>query len=100
MTSPPHALTTLAPRTSPREDVDADFDDACRRRDYPALQAHLAPMSKRDACDSLSVLFPHLSRHWIVRHFAELMAMSEDEFWRLEYRDPTGEEACRRVMAG
>ena len=96
MSPPPTPVTTLTPRLSPREDD--PFDEACRRRDYGSLQDHLATMTKRDACDRLWSLFPHLSRHWIQRHFADLMAMSEDEFFRLAYSDPTGEEACRRAM--
>lgn len=94
--SPP-TPTLAPPQPFPRKAADP-FERACARRDYVSLQDHLAELSKRDACDRLSALFPHLSRHWIVRHFADLMAMDPDAFWHLTYSDPTGNEACRRVM--
>ncbi|UFU03471.1 hypothetical protein LQF12_02335 [Ruania suaedae] len=98
MTAPP-GLAPTPPRTSPREDAD-DFADACARRDFGLLQTAVAGMTKRDACDHLEGLFPRLSRHWIVRHFRDLMALDADAFWRLQYSDPTGERAVTNVMRG
>lgn len=97
MTAPPGYAPVLDQRTSPREDVSA-FESACARRDYGALQSAISALSKRDAVAHLGALFPHLSEWWIRRHLGALMAIGEDEFWRLAYADPTGERAVRLVM--
>ena len=55
-------------------------------------------MSKREAVDHLHGLFSHMSRHWLVRHFVELMSMDPENFWRLAYKDETGETAVANVM--
>lgn len=99
MPHPPSTISTTTSTTTPVHDQGQAFEEACRRRDYGALQVAVSGMDKRDACTHLAALFPAQSHRWFVRNFALLMSMDPDEFWRLAYKDETGETAVASVMA-
>ena len=84
---------------SPREE-DPAYRDAVARQDYGLLQDAVRDLTKKDAVEHITALFPHLSVWWVRRHFAALMTMSPDDFGRiLQYADPTGDAAVARAMA-
>ena len=98
MTSPPSTLTTLTPASGPRSDAEI-VESVCDRRDIESVQAWVRGMSKRDAVEYLAFHFPRRSPRWYSRNLERLTSIDPEIFWRLTHADPTGEEACRRVMA-
>ena len=88
-----HIQTPADPRSA-----DAEFKAACERRDFALLQDALAGMTKREAVDHLTALFPHRSRSWHFRNFHALVALTPDDMERvLLYADPTGETAVANI---
>ena len=88
-----------APNTpaGPRS-ADAEFLAACERRDYALLQDALRGMTKRDAVEHLTHLFPHKARKWFNRHLGALMALTADDLaFVLDYADPTGDTAAANI---
>lgn len=75
------------------------FARACARRDIGALQAALANLTKREACEHLAALFPHRTHRWFAHHLERITRIDPDLWWRLAYADPTGEQAVRRADA-
>ena len=101
MTAPPGSfssqagLATLTP--TPVHDQGARFEAARVRRDYPALQAAIRDLSKRDAVAHLHQLLPHRSERWYSRNLDALVRLDPDHFWRALHADPTGEAAVRNA---
>lgn len=77
----------------------ADFDAACARRDFSLLQDAVRLMSKRDATEHLSYLFPAHSCRWFSRNFERLMELSPADFERALHADPTANRAIRHLDA-
>lgn len=76
----------------------AQFQDACDRQDYPALQKSIAHMSKRDAVDHLHQTYPHKAKAWFTRNLPYLTALDPIQLNdALGYADPTPREAIRNL---
>lgn len=56
-------------------------------------------MSKRDATEHLSYLFPAHSCRWFSRNFERLMRLSPADFERALHADPTANRAIRHLGA-
>ena len=99
--SPPTTLTTLTPASGPRSDVEI-VELVCDERDIASVQSWVRHMSKRDAVEYLAFHFPRRSVRWFSRNLERLTSIDTNPelFYRLTHPDPTGEEACRRAMAG
>jgi len=75
------------------------FQEAVDRRDYAALQASVAGMSKKDAVAHLHSLFPHKAPAWFTRNFVYLMSLDPTNLGEiLGHSDPTANKAVRNVM--
>lgn len=77
----------------------AHFQDAVDRRDYAALQDAVRDLSKKDAVDHLTALFPHKARQWFARNLGYLMDLDPYKLGEyLQHSDPTARKAIRNVM--
>lgn len=78
----------------------AQFQQAVDKRDYAALQDSIRHLSKKDALDHLTDLFPHKARQWFSRNLGYLMDLDPHMLGEiLQHSDPTARKAINRVMA-
>jgi hypothetical protein len=67
-------------------------------QDYAALQDAIRGLSRKDALDYLTELFPHKARQWFNRNLAYLMDLDPLGLSRiLGYSDPTANKAIRNL---
>ena len=76
-----------------------EFTAALERRDYALLQDAIRDLSKKDALDHLTNLFPHKARQWFARNLGYLMQLDPLHLGEiLGHSDPTANKAIRNVM--
>lgn len=76
----------------------AQFQEAVDGHNYAALQDAIRGLSKKDALDHLTALFPHKARQWFARNLSYLMDLDPLGLSRiLGHSDPTANKAIRNI---
>jgi hypothetical protein len=76
----------------------AQFQQAVDGQDYAALQDAIRDLSKKDALDHLTALFPQKARQWFARNLSHLMDLDPYMLGKiLQHSDPTANKAIRNI---